>query len=146
MIRIVDFESSYEVARHGEGVFHNPPTTTGYTAPELSRQAPEARSDVFSLGAVLYTMLAGHHWAWTSDVARSVEADSEIRPELRKILLTAVDADPDRRFPSVDALCDALARYLETSGRAVMVMTPGVICTRLPAPRPAAAVGPRSWC
>ena len=76
VIRIVDFESSYEVARHGEGVFHNPPTTTGYTAPELSRQAPDARSDVFSLGAVLYTMLAGHHWAWTSDVARSVEADS----------------------------------------------------------------------
>ena len=113
VIRIVDFESSYEVARHGEGVFHNPPTTTGYKAPELSRQAPDARSDVFSLGAVLYTMLAGHHWAWTSDVARSVEADSEIRPELRKILLTAVDADPDRRFPSVDALCDAVARYLE---------------------------------
>ena len=113
VVRIVDFESSYEVARHGGGVFYNPPTTTGYTAPELSRRAPDARSDVFSLGAVLYTMLAGHHWAWTSDVVRSVEDDSEIGPGLRKILLTAVDADPDRRFPSVDGMCDALATHLD---------------------------------
>src|SRR5215203_2850117 len=51
VIRIVDFESSYEVARHGAGVFYSPPTTTGYTAPEVSRRAPDARSDVFSLGA-----------------------------------------------------------------------------------------------
>ena len=113
VLRIVDFESSYEAARHSRGVFYNPPTTSGYSAPELSRQAPDARSDLFSLGAVLYTMLAGHEWAWATDVARCVDADPEVAPELKEILLTAVDADPDRRFPSIVEMRVALAGYLE---------------------------------
>jgi len=29
VIRIVDFESSYEAARHSGGPFYNPPTTPG---------------------------------------------------------------------------------------------------------------------
>jgi len=113
VIRIVDFESSYEVARHSRGVFHNPPTTSGYTAPELACQAPDARSDLFSLGAVLYTMLAGYEWTWTTDIGRCVDEDPEVAPELKEILLTAVDADPDRRFQSVDGLRVALAAHLE---------------------------------
>jgi serine/threonine protein kinase len=113
VIRIVDFESSYEVARHTRGVSYNPPTTTGYSAPELSRQAPDARSDLFSVGAVLYTMLAGYEWTWTTDVGRCVDADSGLAPELREILATAVDADPDRRYQSSGELRVTLAAHLE---------------------------------
>ena len=113
VIRIVDFESSYEVARHGKGVFYNPPTTSGYTAPELPGRTPDARSDVFSLGAVLYTLLAGHHWTLASDVGRSVGADHEIAPQLKTILLTAVAVDPHKRYPSVVALSAALSSYLD---------------------------------
>jgi serine/threonine protein kinase len=113
VLRIIDFESSYEAARHSRGVFYNPPTTSGYSAPELSRQAPDARSDLFSLGAVLYTMLAGQEWAWATDVARCVDADPDVAPELKEILLTAVDADPDRRYPSIVEMRAALAEYLE---------------------------------
>jgi serine/threonine protein kinase len=113
MIRIVDFESSYEEARHSTGVFYCPPTTSGFTAPELSQRAPDARSDVFSLGAVLYTMLAGFEWAWAADVDRSVDADPEVAPELKEVLLTAVDHDPDRRFASVVEFRAALAAYIE---------------------------------
>jgi len=113
VIRIVDFESSYEDARHSKGVFYNPPTTSAYSAPELSIHAPDARSDLFSLGAVLYSMLAGFDWTWTADISRSVGADSEVAPGLKKILLTAVDADPDRRYPSVVELRAALSAYLE---------------------------------
>ncbi len=117
VIRIVDFESSYEVARHARGVSYNPPTTTGYSAPELSRRAPDARSDVFSWGAVLYTMLAGYEWTLAGDVRGAVDADSAIAPGLREILLTAVDADPDRRYASSAELRDALAEYLEHAWR-----------------------------
>ncbi len=113
VIRIVDFESSYEAARHGKGVFYNPPTTSGFTAPELSRQAPDARADLFSLGAVLYTLLAGYGWTWVTDVRRSVDADAEIAPELKDILIMAVDDDPGRRYPSIVDLRGALATYLE---------------------------------
>jgi serine/threonine protein kinase len=113
VIRIVDFESSYETARHGSGVFYNPPTTSAYSAPELSLHAPDARSDLFSLGAVLYTMLAGSEWTWVADAGRSVGADPDVAPELKEILLTAVDADPDRRYPSVVELRATLTAYLE---------------------------------
>jgi serine/threonine protein kinase len=113
VIRIVDFESSYEHARHSTGVFYSPPTTPGYSAPEVSHQAPDARADVFSLGAVLYTMLAGHDWTWDSDAGASVAADREMDPELRDILLAAVDPSPDKRYPSAQAFHDGLAAYLE---------------------------------
>lgn len=113
VIRIVDFESSYETDRHGRGVFYNPPTTSGFTAPELARQPPDARADVFSLGAVLYTMLAGYEWTWVTDARRSVDADSEVVPELKEILITAVDDDPARRYPSIVDLRVALAAHLE---------------------------------
>lgn len=113
VIRIVDFESSYEDARHSTGVFYNPPTTSGFSAPELSHRAPDPRSDVFSLGAVLYTMLAGYDWTWTADVGQCVDADPEVAPELENILLTAVDSDPGRRYQSMAELRTALMAYLE---------------------------------
>src|SRR5690606_6461844 len=51
VIRIVDFESSYHVSRHGQGAFYSPPTTAGFVAPELPDGTPDARSDIYSLGA-----------------------------------------------------------------------------------------------
>ncbi len=113
VIKIVDFESSYELARHSNGASYNPPTTPGYSAPEVSRQAPDARADLFSLGAVLYTMLAGYQWTLGSEAGESVAADREIDPELREILLRAVDPDPDGRYPSVAEFQGVLAAYLE---------------------------------
>jgi serine/threonine protein kinase len=113
VIRIVDFESSYERARHSTGVFYNPPTTPGYSAPEVPRRAPDARSDVFSLGAVLYTMLASYQWTWEADVGTCVGADTEIDSELKRILRSAVQPNPVRRYQSMQKLHDALAAYLE---------------------------------
>jgi serine/threonine protein kinase len=114
VIRIVDFESAYEVARHGGGVFYNPPTTSGFTAPEVSEHAPDGRADVFSLGAVLYTMIAGYQWTWGEEVSACVAADDDIDRDLQGILATAVDRTPARRHPSVEDLCAALAAYLES--------------------------------
>lgn len=101
VVRIVDFESSYEVARHSKGVFYSPPMTAGFSAPELSSRAPDARSDVFSLGSVLYTMLAGYDWTWGDDVRCSIRDDRHLTAAFREVLLAAVDADPGRRLSSV---------------------------------------------
>ena len=95
VIRIVDFESSYDVARHASGVFYNPPTTPGFCAPEVHDRAPDGRADVFSLGAVLYTMMAGYGWTWESQLFARIEADTEIDAELRAILQTASRPDAD---------------------------------------------------
>jgi eukaryotic-like serine/threonine-protein kinase len=113
VIRIVDFESSYERPRHSTGVSYNPSTTPGYSAPEVSHQAPDGRSDLFSLGAVLYTMVAGFGWSWEAEVDKCVTADREIDPELKGMLLSAVDPNPDKRYPSVRDFHAALAAYLE---------------------------------
>ena len=114
VIRIVDFESSYDVARHSNGVVYNPPTTPGFCAPEVHEQVPDGRADVFSLGAVLYTIIAGYEWTWHAELAASIEADAEIDADLRTILMTAVERDVDRRYQSIQTMYAALAAYLES--------------------------------
>jgi serine/threonine protein kinase len=113
VIRIVDFESSYERSRHTKGTFYNPPTTPGYTAPEVARQAPDARSDLFSLGAVLHTLLAGDLWVGQESLGPRIESDDTLDAELREALLKAVALDPANRYPSVTAFQRALTAYLE---------------------------------
>jgi len=115
LIRIVDFESSYEVARHSSGVVYNPPTTPGFCAPEVAHgMVPDGRADVFSLGSVLYTLIAGYGWTWDTKLSERIEADTEIDAALRTILLTAVERDPDRRYHSIKEMSAALATYLES--------------------------------
>jgi serine/threonine protein kinase len=114
VIRIVDFESSYDAWRHSAGVVYNPPTTPGFCAPEVHAGTPDGRADVFSLGAVLYTLIAGYGWSWDTELCRSIEADARIDGDLRAILLTAVERDVDRRYQSVDDMSAALAAYLES--------------------------------
>jgi serine/threonine protein kinase len=114
VIRIVDFESSYEVARHSNGIFYNPPTTSGFCAPEVRDRAPDRRADVFSLGAVLYTMIAGYGWTWEAELPAVIQADAEIDADLKTILQRAADLDADRRYPSIDHMHAALAAYLES--------------------------------
>ena len=113
VVRIVDFESSYDRSRHAAGAFYDPPTTPGYCAPEISTQPPDARSDLFSLGAVLYTMLASYEWTWGSDVGTSLVANRDLDQELKEILLITVNPDPDKRYASVRECHQALAAYLE---------------------------------
>jgi serine/threonine protein kinase len=113
IVRVIDFESSYEWSRHSTGASYNPPNTPGYSAPEIPRRAPDGRSDVFSLGAVLYTMLAGYQWTWEGDVGTCVSGDRDIDPDLKRIILESVDPDPDNRYPSMKAFHASLAAHLE---------------------------------
>jgi serine/threonine protein kinase len=113
IIRIIDFESSYEVARHATGAFYSPPTTSGFSAPEVHDHAPDGRADVFSLGAVLYTLIAGYGSTWDAELPPRIKADAAIDGDLRTILLKAVERNPDRRYQSMQDLRSALAAYLE---------------------------------
>jgi hypothetical protein len=62
---------------------------------------------------VLYTMIATYQWTWDGEVGRSVEADVEIEPDLKRILLHSTEPDADRRYASIQEFRDDLAAYLE---------------------------------
>lgn len=113
VIRLVDFESSYESARHARGAFYSPPTTPGYTAPEVARRTPDARSDVFSLGAVLHTLLTGSLWVGQERLGPRIKGDDSLDADLRDAMLTAVAMDPEDRYQSARDFQQAIAAYLE---------------------------------
>ena len=71
------------------------------------------KSTNFSLGAVIYTLLAGFGWTWTGEVWSCLEADTELDAALRPVLARAVAPHPSDRHPSMAAFRDALARYLD---------------------------------
>jgi serine/threonine-protein kinase len=102
-------------------------------APELlSGQEPSIRSDVYSVGVLLYHLLTGSypvqaqslrdlrlaHESQHRTAVRTVRPD--VGPRLARIIDRAIDQAPERRHPSVDALRLDLAA-LEPHSRAARV-------------------------
>ncbi|HET6384801.1 MAG TPA: serine/threonine-protein kinase [Armatimonadota bacterium] len=88
--------------------------TPGFTAPEALDGRPESRSDVFSLGCVLYTCLAGAPPFGDDAAVRAGrfvplrQARPDIRPELEAVVNTALSSSPESRFGSPRELQTAL--------------------------------------
>ena len=97
--------------------------TPCYMAPEMTLEDPGAideRTDVYLLGAVLHQVVTGkpRHLGSNlrevlSSVCRSRPYDygPEVPPELADIMNRATDQDPARRFPSAEALRNALREF-----------------------------------
>ena len=93
-----------------------------YISPEVqSGNSPDARSDVFSLGASLYELLTGkppYGGRTTSFVMASVLSDQEGATDISNdaiagpvidALMRAIERAPDDRWPTADAFGQALA-------------------------------------
>jgi serine/threonine protein kinase len=101
--------------------------TPAYMAPEQAGQGTEpvtARSDVYSLGAVLYTLLTGQPPFHEGTVLRTLVkvASAELPPpprslrkatpaELERICMKCLSKAPAGRYPSAQALADDLRRF-----------------------------------
>ncbi|WP_158823583.1 serine/threonine-protein kinase [Granulicella sp. S156] len=129
-----------------------PGTTMGslyYMSPEQVRGTTvDARSDIYSIGIVLYELLAGHRpfEADTTFTILNKQLNEQPRPPievnpslptaLNDIILTALAKDPAQRFQSADAFRNALKNFaLPLSGEAANnVAAPIPIPSATPAP------------
>ncbi len=85
--------------------------TPRYASPEQQRgQRLTTRSDVYSLGVVLYEFLAGQK----PDFRKDGEGDLEkLDPDLDNILAKSLRPEPERRYASVGQFSEDIRRYLE---------------------------------
>lgn len=123
MIKVADFgiaslENDIE-ENNGEAV-----GSVHYIAPEQARgEAPDARSDIYSLGIVMYEMLTGKlPYIGASDVEVAVKHMNtdpvsprnivpEIPEELERICLKAMNSDINERYQTASELLSDLEQY-----------------------------------
>jgi serine/threonine protein kinase len=101
--------------------------TPRYMSPEqVQGQTVDRRSDIYSLGAVLYYLFTGVEPFVAQDVRQTMLAhlrpvartpkaiDPTLPQALSDAIMTALEVDPARRFPTADAFAAALSRALQT--------------------------------
>ncbi len=95
--------------------------TLGYLAPEQGQgRPPDVRSDVYALGVVLFELISGRRPFEADDLVQLLsrlisepapplsDTVPDIPPMLEALVLKALSKEPGDRFPSAQALADAL--------------------------------------
>ena len=145
-VKLLDFglarvrEATFEQRKTRDGVVMG---TLGYLAPEQARgrnDDVDARTDLFAVGATMFTVLSGRHVheggtamdrlvAAASTPARSLASVApNVPPTLVAVVDRAIAFRKEERFPSADAMREAvqkvsheLERSLASSGEAAPV-------------------------
>jgi eukaryotic-like serine/threonine-protein kinase len=108
--------------------------TPDYMAPEqIKGRRGDARTDIYSLGAILYEMLTGSVPFPSDNVYASIQAKmngnpkpprrlrADVPPDVEAIVLRALERDPRHRIPTAAAFADVL-RHPETIHSAAHVV------------------------
>ena len=105
--------------------------TPEYMAPEQLRETrePDARTDVYALGCILYELLAGERAFKARSYIELLQMVSTgqvvplrdritVQPELERIVGRAMHLDPESRYSSAEAFGNALLGWASDVGRA----------------------------
>jgi serine/threonine-protein kinase len=94
--------------------------TVGYVAPEQAVGKPSFRSDVFSLGLVLFRMLAGRlpEWPYAWPPPGAERLRGRVHPDLVALVRRAIELDPRRRFRDAEQMLAAFRRIRPRAARA----------------------------
>jgi serine/threonine-protein kinase len=108
-LRLTDFGISLVAQRTVQGSGWG---TMGYVAPEQAMGKPSFRSDVFSLGLVLYRMLAGRlpEWPYDWPPPGYERLRGRVHPDLIAFLRKAIEFNSRDRFEDGEKMQSALGR------------------------------------
>lgn len=116
-----------------------------YMAPEIINGEGATRaSDLWSLGVLLYQMLAGHPPFDSKNIPTVLYRVTHVNPEplpgasppVQQVLARALEKDPTRRYPSGRALADDFHAALSGTAR------PAIVSPTRAVPRPARPLSP----
>jgi serine/threonine protein kinase len=126
--------------------------TPFYMSPEqVSGQPVDGRSDLFSLGVILYELYTGNKPFTGSNIsaifntimqdipAKPAEMDSPVSPMLSSIIMTSLNKAPEKRYQTGDEMATALKNCLQRRksdtrtfpATAKIIKTPRILVTAL---------------
>src|SRR5208283_2872260 len=134
------------------GVFLGSPQ---YMAPEQARNVADPRSDVYSLGILMYQMLSGRppflgkdyleviflHMKEPPKRLRDARPGLDVPAEVEAVLLKCLEKDPLARFQSMDELLEAIRYAAQISGASGIFQNRRSGIHPTPPPLPAVTTG-----
>jgi eukaryotic-like serine/threonine-protein kinase len=158
LVKVLDFGLVKSIAPVTEGALSPEITQSGtflgspqYMAPEQARNVTDARSDVYSLGVMIYQMLMGrppfiardHLELIFSHCKEAPPPFNSLRPyipvpaEIEAVVMRCLEKDPARRYQTMDELLEAMrTANMSAGGHSGIFKRPGGASTTGPYPSP----------
>ena len=144
LAKLTERASDAETVVHSEGTSPGMVLgTVGYMSPEQVRGiTTDHRSDIFTLGAILYEMLSGKrafHGDTTADTMSAIlkeeppeltETNRQVPPALERIVRHCLEKNPDERFQSARDVAFDLGALSSPSTSAMVAVSAGGVSSR----------------